>query len=123
MSDEQTIYKMGDHSRSSAGNVRTHEPTNVRTESAAHAGIGNIEQLPPMHSALKVGGKKLYELARAGVEVERKPRPITIRRLELEAYNPPALSIFVECSKGTYIRSLAYDLGAKLGTGAYLDAL
>lgn len=84
---------------------------------------GEIDQLPPMHSAIKVGGKKLYELARSGVEVERRPRRVTIHRLDLEAYGPPVLSIFVECSKGTYIRSLAHDLGATLGTGAYLDAL
>jgi tRNA pseudouridine55 synthase len=84
---------------------------------------GEIEQLPPMHSAIKVGGKKLYELARQGIEVERHLRHVTITRLDLEAYRPPILQLFVECSKGTYIRSLAYDLGAALGTGAYLDAL
>jgi len=76
-----------------------------------------------MHSAIKVGGKKLYELARAGQEVERKPRHVTIHRLDLEAYTPPVMVIYVECSKGTYIRSLAHDLGAALGTGAFLDAL
>lgn len=84
---------------------------------------GEIEQMPPMHSAIKVGGKKLYELARVGIEVERQPRRVTITRLDMEAYNPPALQLFVECSKGTYIRSLAYDIGTALGTGAYLDSL
>ncbi len=84
---------------------------------------GEIEQLPPMYSAIKVGGKKLYELARSGTEIEREPRRVTIRTLELEAYEPPVARIFVECSKGTYIRSLAYDLGAALGTGAYMNEL
>ncbi len=84
---------------------------------------GEIEQVPPMHSAIKVGGKKLYELARQGIEVERQTRHVTITRVDLETYDPPTMQIFVECSKGTYIRSLAYDLGAELGTGAYLGAL
>jgi tRNA pseudouridine55 synthase len=98
-------------------------PTRAQVEAALGAFRGEIEQLPPMHSAIKVGGKKLYELARAGVAIERKPRRITIHRLDLEAYRPPVTVIYVECSKGTYIRSLAHDLGAALGTGAYLDAL
>jgi tRNA pseudouridine55 synthase len=76
-----------------------------------------------MHSAIKMGGKKLYELARAGIEVERQARRVTIKTLDLEVFNPPALQIFTECSKGTYIRSLAHDLGAVLGTGAYLHDL
>jgi tRNA pseudouridine55 synthase len=92
-------------------------------ESALQDFMGEIEQLPPMHSAIKVGGRKLYELARQGIEVERQTRRVTISRLDLESYNPPHMEIFVECSKGTYIRSLAHDLGAALGTGAYLDAL
>lgn len=82
-----------------------------------------LSQLPPMHSAVKVGGKKLYELARVGIEIERQPRQVTITRLEVVEYSPPTLYIFVECSKGTYIRSLAHGLGAVLGTGAYLSAL
>jgi tRNA pseudouridine55 synthase len=92
-------------------------------EQAAGAFRGEIEQLPPMHSAVKMGGKKLYELARQGIEVERKPRRVNITRLDILAYRPPLLHIFVECSKGTYIRSLAHDLGTALGTGAYLDDL
>ncbi|HYP39689.1 MAG TPA: tRNA pseudouridine(55) synthase TruB [Chloroflexia bacterium] len=92
-------------------------------ERVAEAFKGEIEQLPPMHSAIKMGGKKLYELARQGIEVERKPRRVTITRLDILGYRPPLLHIFVECSKGTYIRSLAHDLGAALGTGAYLDDL
>jgi tRNA pseudouridine55 synthase len=98
-------------------------PTIEEVVSALDRFKGEIEQVPPMHSAIKVGGKKLYELARQGIEVERQTRHVTITRLDLEAYDPPSMQIFVECSKGTYIRSLAYDLGTVLGTGAYLGAL
>jgi tRNA pseudouridine55 synthase len=98
-------------------------PMQEQIEEAIEAFRGEIEQLPPMHSAIKMGGKKLYELARQGIEVERKPRLVNITRLDILGYRPPLLHIFVECSKGTYIRSLAHDLGAALGTGAYLDDL
>ena len=98
-------------------------PSRQEIENALDGFRGEIEQIPPMHSALKVGGQKLYDLARQGIEVARQARLITISRLEIEAYLPPHLQLFVECSKGTYIRSLAYDLGAKLGTGALLDGL
>jgi tRNA pseudouridine55 synthase len=98
-------------------------PTRNEVESSLDAFRGEIAQLPPMHSAIKVGGKKLYELARRGEEIEREPRLVTIKRLDLEVYRPPHLQLFVECSKGTYIRSLAHDLGASLGTGAYLSGL
>ncbi len=98
-------------------------PSQEQVEQALGGFRGVISQLPPMHSAVKVGGKRLYELARAGIEVERSPRRVTITRLELEAYSPPSLQLFVECSKGTYIRSLAHDLGNTLGTGAYLESL
>ncbi len=98
-------------------------PTRETLEAAMAAYRGQIKQLPPMYSAIKMGGKKLYELAREGITVERKERPVTIYTLELQSYDPPLARIFVECSKGTYIRSLAFDLGASLGTGAYLDAL
>jgi tRNA pseudouridine55 synthase len=84
---------------------------------------GPQQQLPPMHSAVQQGGKRLYELARSGIEVERRPRAVTIYRLELVAYTPPQLVLDVACSKGTYIRSLAHDLGAALGCGAYLAGL
>ncbi|HEX8600804.1 MAG TPA: tRNA pseudouridine(55) synthase TruB [Chloroflexia bacterium] len=98
-------------------------PSREQVEAALEQFRGEIDQVPPMHSAIKVGGKKLYELARAGIEVERQTRHVTIKKLELEVFNPPTLQIFVECSKGTYIRSLAYDIGSALGTGAYLHDL
>lgn len=84
---------------------------------------GDILQIPPMHSALKRDGRPLYELARQGIEVERAPRPVTIHALDVLAYSGNTLELRVRCSKGTYIRSLAIDLGAVLGCGAHLTAL
>jgi tRNA pseudouridine55 synthase len=84
---------------------------------------GEIDQVPPMHSALKVDGKALYELARAGKEVERAPRRVTIHALELLSRDGDTMQIAVRCSKGTYIRTLAEDLGESLGCGAHLAAL
>lgn len=84
---------------------------------------GELEQLPPMYSAIKQGGRKLYELARAGQEVERTPRAVRIDALEVSAWQPPQFTLDVTCSAGTYIRSLAHDLGERLGVGAHLAAL
>lgn len=84
---------------------------------------GTINQVPPMYSALKYGGKKLYELARKGQEVERPPRQITFYKHEILAYEPPVLTLKVECSKGTYIRSLARDLGEALDSKGFLSGL
>jgi tRNA pseudouridine55 synthase len=85
--------------------------------------LGEIEQLPPMHSALKHGGVPLYRLARQGKEVERKPRRVRIVDIELLAFESPRAELRVRCSKGTYIRTLAQDIGEALGTGAHLAAL
>jgi tRNA pseudouridine55 synthase len=91
---------------------------------AALAGFrGPGEQIPPMHAAIKVGGQKLYDLARRGEEIVRVPRPVTFHLLELLEWTPPTATLLVDCSKGTYIRALARDLGAALGTGAYLSNL
>ncbi|MBH9554253.1 tRNA pseudouridine(55) synthase TruB [Inhella gelatinilytica] len=84
---------------------------------------GEIDQVPPMHSALKHEGKALYELARQGKTVEREPRRVTIHALELLSQTDETLQISVRCSKGTYIRTLAEDLGELLGCGAHLSAL
>lgn len=84
---------------------------------------GDILQIPPMYSAIKVEGKKLYDLARRGKEVPREPRPVTIARLDVLSWDPPAVQLEVACSSGTYIRSLAHDLGQVLGCGAHLSAL
>ncbi len=84
---------------------------------------GDIRQVPPMHSALKRNGRPLYELARKGVEVEREARPVSIHALELLDFSGDSLRLRVRCSKGTYIRVLAADLGRALGCGAHLTAL
>lgn len=84
---------------------------------------GEIEQVPPMHSALKRDGKPLYEYARQGIEVDREARRISIHRLELVSFSGDEAVIEVDCSKGTYVRTLAADLGEKLGCGAHLTAL
>lgn len=85
--------------------------------------IGTIEQVPPMHSALKHGGRPLYELARAGAEVERAPRAVTVYRLALVEHLGDTLVVDVDCSKGTYVRVLAEDIGQALRCGAHLSAL
>jgi tRNA pseudouridine55 synthase len=84
---------------------------------------GDIEQVPPMYSAIKQEGKKLYELARAGQTVERPPRPVRIDSLHMTDWSPPEITLDITCSAGTYIRSLAYDLGETLGVGAHLTGL
>jgi tRNA pseudouridine55 synthase len=84
---------------------------------------GNISQLPPMHSALKRDGKALYEYAREGIDLERMPRTVTIHQLTLVEYDGASAVLDVSCSKGTYVRVLAEDLGAALGCGAHLAAL
>jgi len=84
---------------------------------------GSIDQVPPAYSAIKVKGRQSYELAREGIEVSHQPRKVRIDSLELLAFNHPYLKVKVLCSKGTYIRSLANDLGEKLGCGAFLKDL
>ena len=84
---------------------------------------GKISQLPPMYSAVKVGGKKLYEIARRGGQAERKPRTVPIRRLERAAFNGNEATLYVTCSKGTYIRTLCHDIGQTLGCGACMSSL
>lgn len=84
---------------------------------------GLIEQVPPMYSAVRIDGRRLYELARRGEEVERTPRTVEIERIELLHWQPPLLTLAITCGKGTYIRALARDLGAALGCGAHVVAL
>ena len=95
----------------------------TQIKQALEAFRGDIEQTPPMYSALKHQGQPLYQLARAGVNIERKSRSIKIYRLELIDWQPPLLTLEIECSKGTYIRSLANDLGEALGCGAFMKSL
>ena len=96
----------------------------AEVEAALAAFRGEITQIPPMYSALKRDGKKLYELARAGKEVERAPRPVTIHALEVvEQTGPNCYTLRVRCSKGTYVRTLCHDIGAALGCGGCMSAL
>ncbi|MDE6388592.1 MAG: tRNA pseudouridine(55) synthase TruB [Lachnospiraceae bacterium] len=85
--------------------------------------LGDYDQIPPMYSALKVDGKKLYELARAGKEVERKPRRVRVKEIEICESKLPTVRMRVVCSKGTYIRTLCHDIGAKLGCGGAMESL
>ena len=99
------------------------EITEVQFETALKKFIGEIEQIPPPYSAVKVDGKKAYDLARKGEEVELSPRIINVYNLELLEWAPPEAVIDVYCSSGTYVRSLANDLGNELGCGAHLVGL
>lgn len=87
--------------------------------------VGEIEQIPPMYSAVSVGGKRLYELARKGIEVERKPRTLTIETLELRSYDEAARrgTLFIACSKGTYVRTIIHDIGQALSCGGLMTDL
>ncbi len=102
------------------------DPSGISREKLLSALVpfrGLIQQTPPMYSAVKHGGKPLYQLARSGIKVDRKSRPRWVYHLELIHWRPPVATIEVECGKGTYIRSLAHDLGQLLGCGANLKSL
>ncbi|MBK9122997.1 MAG: tRNA pseudouridine(55) synthase TruB [Chloroflexi bacterium] len=117
----------------SDGSVVAHAPADhlmqADVERAASRLTGDIDQIPPMHSAIKVGGRKLYDIARAGQSIERTPRRVRIDRIDVlgfaadSAASTATVLIDVTCSAGTYIRSIAHDLGEMLGTGAHLSAL
>jgi tRNA pseudouridine55 synthase len=110
-----------------AGEItRTADATNITREAlekALETFRGSINQIPPMFSALKHQGQPLYNLAREGFTVERQSRAVTVHKLELLDWQPPVVTLEIECSKGTYIRSIANDLGERLGCGAYLKNL
>ena len=106
--------------------VERRDPSSVTEEQVRHvlnSFHGTVAQVPPMHSALHYKGKRLYQLAREGIEVEREPRRVEFSRLEILAWQPPVVTIRVDCSGGTYIRSLAHDIGTALGCGAHLRKL
>ena len=98
-------------------------PAEAALREAALSFIGTCEQLPPMYSAKQVNGKRLYELARQGREVERKRVPVTIKDLQIERIELPEMTFSVSCSKGTYIRTLCHDIGQKLGCGGCMKQL
>lgn len=94
-----------------------------RVDAVLEGFMGTFDQMPPMYSALKHQGKRLYDLARAGVEVERQPRRVQVKRIEVLELEAPRLVIEVECGRGLYLRSLAHDIGQAIGCGAHLSAL
>ena len=108
------------------GNLLEEKPCNVsreELEAALSHFVGELQQIPPMYSAIKVGGQKLYDLARKGREVERQPRPVTIHELTLLGMEAEGIRLRVRCSKGTYIRTLCKDIGQALGCGGCMAQL
>ena len=108
------------------GNILSQNPVNVSEEDVKRAissFVGEIEQLPPMYSAISVGGQRLYELARKGIEIEREKRKVTIHSIDILSIELPVVTVDVRCSKGTYIRTLGADIGEVLGCGACLKSL
>lgn len=97
--------------------------TNEQIEKAVESFVGEISQIPPMYSAIKIDGKKLYELARKGVEVERKPRSVTINYINILNINGDEVEMVIGCTKGTYIRTLCNDIGDALGCGGFMKSL
>ena len=123
------VFGVATSTLDAAGEVLDRRPlpvTREQVETVAQQFVGDIDQVPPMVSAIKVGGKRLHELARAGEEVDRAPRRVHISRVVVEEFVPgayPVATIHVECGSGTYIRSLAADLGSALGGLAHLGSL
>ena len=124
----EAVLKLGVTTDSGDAEGKVTATATLNTEKAAILKLlpqftGDIQQIPPMHSALKRNGRPLYELARQGIEVERKARAVTIYAIDLLDFAGDSLTLRVACSKGTYIRVLAADIGAALGCGAHLTAL
>lgn len=122
-------FKLGEatNTHDSDGEVTASMPVPEMTEDEVNAVmqsfVGDQYQTPPMFSAKKVGGQKLYKLARKGQEVEREARFIRVGQFRLDAFNMPEVAFTLRCSKGTYVRTIAHDLGQKIGCGAHLVAL
>ena len=124
----QAVMLLGQETdtQDTTGEILAQYPVNAMEEEvreAVESFLGPYMQVPPMYSALKVNGKKLYELARKGQEVERKPRPVTIHELELLDGDGGDWTLRVRCSKGTYVRTLCHDIGAALGCGGCMSSL
>lgn len=124
----EAVLKLGVTTDSGDAEGKVTATSTVNTEKAAILKLlpqftGDIQQIPPMHSALKRDGRPLYELARQGIEVEREARAVTIHSIDLLDFAGDSMTLRVACSKGTYIRVLAADIGAALGCGAHLAAL
>ena len=122
-------FGVGTTTLDAAGEVVDRQPMSITIDQVREATrrfLGEIDQVPPMVSAIKVGGRRLHEIARAGEEVERAPRRVRIDRLDVEAFEPgpyPLATIVMDCGTGTYVRSLAADLGAALGGCAHIEQL
>lgn len=101
----------------------TDQITEEQLKSAAHKFTGILQQIPPLHSAIKIDGKRAYKFARKGKDIELKPREVIVSTFEITSFEKPFVGFRIVCSKGTYIRSLARDFGNELGTGAYLAEL
>lgn len=124
----QAVIRLGQETNTydGEGEIIAERPVTVsvaQLESALGQFRGRIEQVPPMFSAIKQDGQPLYKLARRGHTLERPARPITVHELKLMDWRPPEVELFVHCSTGTYVRSLAHDLGQALGCGGHLIAL
>lgn len=126
----RAVLKLGisTTTQDSEGEITSQREVNVNKEQlldTINSFVGKISQIPPMYSAIKIDGKKLYELARKGVEVERKPREVTINYINLlnADLENNTVEILVGCTKGTYIRTLCNDIGEKLGCGGYMASL
>lgn len=125
----EAVLKMGEETTTDdlTGKVISRKPWEQVSSEMIHTAfrsfLGKIRQIPPMYSAVKMNGKPLYRLARKGIEVERKEREVEILNIHIEEVQPPKVRFSVSCSKGTYIRSLAKDIGRKIGCGAHLTQL
>mgnify|MGYP003322050787 CR=1 FL=1 len=113
-------------SQDMTGEILTRTEVNLTEQDvreAIESFIGGYDQIPPMYSAKKVGGRKLVDMARKGIEVERKPRFVNIMDIGIDDMSLPRVTMTVTCSKGTYIRTLCHDIGQKLGCGAAMESL
>ena len=124
----QLVLGMITDTQDAEGEILAEQPvfcTEAEIQKAVQEFVGTIQQIPPMYSAIKKDGKKLYELARAGIAVEREPRQVTISRIDVEEIDlsKGTVNLHVECTKGTYIRTLCEDIGLRLGCGAYMNKL
>ena len=124
----RAVFKLGESTSTgdAEGEVLESRPLTVsrrEIETAIRGFVGTIEQIPPMYSAIKVGGQPLYKLARAGVTTERAPRTVTVYEYTILDLDGPRLTVDIRCTKGTYVRSLAHDLGERLGCGAHVAEL
>ena len=126
----RAVVKLGvtTNTEDMTGEILSHHPVSItkeQIEMAVSKFVGEIEQIPPMYSAIKINGKKLYELARQGKEVERKARKVTIYEIKVLSidFSENEFTMEVSCSKGTYIRTLCHDIGQKLGCGGYMKEL